>query len=104
LRLRLQPDHDPKLQPDDVDQLLDMARGVDAEGRGPLEDEWDGAYGIRGLYAALAEGWSIKAGLAADRFDFMTDGQRFQRSQVIDHCEAQADRWRRKLAASLRTG
>lgn len=34
------------------------------------------------LYAAAAEGWLVKAGKAASRFDFSADGQTYDRSQV----------------------
>lgn len=38
-------------------------------------DRWD-------LYGAAAEGWLMKAGKAAGRFDFSADGQTYDRSQV----------------------
>lgn len=38
-------------------------------------DRWD-------LYGAAAEGWLLKAGKAAGRFDFSADGQTYDRSQV----------------------
>lgn len=49
------------------------------------------------LNAAAAEGWRIKAGRAAGRFNFTTDGQTFARSQVIAHCRAQERSYRRKI-------
>lgn len=53
------------------------------------------------LAAAAVEGWEQKAGLAASRYQFATDGQAFMRQQVIAHCQAQADRYRRKTAAAI---
>lgn len=38
-------------------------------------ERWD-------LYGAAAEGWLLKAGKAAGRFDFSADGQTYDRSQV----------------------
>lgn len=42
-------------------------------------ERWD-------LYGAAAEGWLMKAGKAAGRFDFSADGQAYDRSQV--HAQA----------------
>lgn len=57
------------------------------------------------LAAAAVEGWEQKAALVANRFQFGTDGQTFLRQQVLDHCHAQADRYRRKMgAAAVPTG
>lgn len=42
-------------------------------------ERWD-------LYGAAAEGWLLKAGKAAGRFDFSADGQTYDRSQV--HAQA----------------
>lgn len=56
------------------------------------------------LNAAAAGGWQIKAGKAAGRFDFTTDGQQFNRSMVVAACRAQAAEYRRKVSASAPTG
>lgn len=53
------------------------------------------------LAAAAVEGWEQKAALAAGRFEFTTDGQSFLRQQVVEHCHAQADRYRRKMSATV---
>jgi len=45
-------------------------------------------------------GWEMKAGKAAGRFDFTTDGQTFRRGQVITHCNEMAARYRRKRFGS----
>ncbi len=45
-------------------------------------------------------GWQMKAGRAAGRFDFTTDGQTFRRGQVITHCQQMAASFRRKRAGS----
>jgi hypothetical protein len=52
------------------------------------------------LNAAAARGWELKAGKAAGRFDFGTDGQTFQRSQIIAQCNRMAGIYRRKITAS----
>jgi hypothetical protein len=50
------------------------------------------------LNAAAAKGWQIKAGKVASRFDFTTDGQSFQRAQMLDHCRSMERSYRRKIA------
>lgn len=55
------------------------------------------------LDAAAADGWMTKAAKAAGRFDFAEDGQQFTRSQIISHCRAMAESYRRGAAATLTT-
>lgn len=50
-------------------------------------------------YAAM-KGWELKADLAAEDFEFGTDGQLFRRQQVIDHCERRAKSYRRCVVGS----
>src|SRR5688500_13247756 len=50
---------------------------------GPWAPTWD-------LNDAVARGWELKAGKAAEDFEFTTDGQTFRRQQLIDHCERMA--------------
>lgn len=52
------------------------------------------------LDAAAAMGWELKAGKAAGRFDFTTDGQTFRRGQIIDHCQKMAATYRRRVSGS----
>jgi hypothetical protein len=91
---------DPALSSTQQTQLLALAVTVDADGVAPSEAGWTPTYSRVGCWRAIAEGWQIKAGLAAPRFDFTTDGQSFRRSQIMDHCEAMAVKYRRKLAKS----
>jgi hypothetical protein len=53
------------------------------------------------LAAGAVEGWEQKAALASGRFEFTTDGQTFRGQQVVAHCQAQADRYRRKMGAAV---
>ncbi len=94
---------DPVLPTWRLAELLTMAAVTDDDGYAPDEDDWTPTYGTQGLYRAAAEAWTIKAGMCADRFDFTTDGQTFRRSQVMDHCEALAARYRRKAGGSVTT-
>lgn len=95
------PDTDPVLDPNVLPQLLDdVARTTDADGNLPDAADWTPTYSVVGVYRAAAEAWTIKAGAAAGRFDFTTDGQTFRRSQVVDHCEGMAALYRRKTNGS----
>ena len=53
------------------------------------------------LDAAAAEGWRVKASKVAGRFDFTTDGQNFQRSQVAAHCRQMERMFRRKISSGV---
>ena len=50
---------------------------------GTADGAWTPTYD---LHAAAAEGWRWKAGKIADRFDFSTDQQSFDKSQQFKHC------------------
>lgn len=56
------------------------------------------------LAAAAVEGWELKAGKAAGRYSFQSDGQMFNRQQIIANCHAQADRLRRRKRSVSVTG
>lgn len=62
-----------------------------------LGGEWHPTYD---LHAAAAEAWSIKAGRAANKFSFTTDGQNFQRQQIAARCLEMAAYYRRKRGAT----
>jgi hypothetical protein len=51
--------------------------------------------------AAAAEGWLRKAGRAATQFNFAEDGQRFDRSQIYQHCMAQHEHYANRGMGSL---
>lgn len=54
------------------------------------EPNWD-------LNAGAAEGWLLKAGKASGRYKFATDGQTFNRSEVIANCFEMEARYRKKV-------
>ena len=54
------------------------------------------------LNAAAAEGWRWKAARVAGDFTFTTDAQVFNRAEVSAMCLAMADRYQRKVMASIR--
>lgn len=53
------------------------------------------------LNAGAAEGWRLKAGKVAGRYDFGTDGQMFKRGQMLAHCNQMERRYRRRIARGL---
>lgn len=57
--------------------------------------EWAPTYDLN--YGA-AEGWRLKASLAAGRYDFTTDGQTFRRAQVLNNCQSMERMYRRRIA------
>ena len=61
---------------------------------GPWSPTWD-------LRSAAFEGWMRKAGKAAGRFNFQTDGQSFERGMTHAQCIAMADQYRRRGVGSI---
>ena len=89
---------DPALTAADLADCLAMSKLVDSDGLAPTDDDWTPTFDLN---RGAAEGWRRKAGKAAGRFDFQTDGQRFDRSQIVAHCQSQADYYRRKIHGTI---
>lgn len=104
VEVRLLPREDPELTVDEIDELMRLAVAHDAAGRAPTDPEWVPTYSVRGLYRAVAEGWRLKYGKAVGRYSFSTDGQRFERGQVLDHIEHQRRAYARKIQTSAVLG
>lgn len=100
---RLQPDVDPTLETHTVLELLDLAKTTDADGLAPDDDDWTPTYSTTGCYRAIAEGYTLKHGAAVGRFRFTTDGQTFDRNQLLDHLEHQRKLYARKVQTSSPT-
>lgn len=81
------PADEPTLGSAEVSSILRYARRPDESGRVYGDTGWTPTWD---LYAAATEGWTRKAGKAANRFSFLTDGQRFDRAAVYRHCIEQA--------------
>ena len=77
---------DPVLDEDEIADLVSAACRPDADGFTRADTEWTPTWDLN---AGAAEGWARKAAKAANRFNFAEDGQRFDRAQVYQHCEAQ---------------
>lgn len=91
---------DPALDSDQLADITAFARRPDADGNVYGDTAWTPTYDID---AAAAEGWRRKAGLAAARFSFAADGQRFDRAQIYAHCIQQADFYARRSMGSIPT-
>ncbi len=91
-------DSEPTLTDDDLADCIAMSRLVDVNGLAPSESGWTPTYDLN---RGAAEGWRRKAGKLAMRFDFATDGQQFQRSQAVEHCERMAEQYRRRIVSSV---
>ena len=101
LELLVLSSEEPALSSAQVNDLVAAARRPDAEDRVHGEDGWEETWD---LDAAAAEGWTRKAALAANRFNFAEDGQRFDRAQTYAHCISQAERYARRSMGSIPVG
>lgn len=99
----LHPDDDPALDATTVASLLPLAAGPDCDGYPPSHDSWTPTYTVKGCYRAVARGWTIKLGKVVGRYDFMTDGQNFRRSQLSDHIREQRRLYARMVQTSPST-
>lgn len=103
IELRLQPDSDPALNAQEVEQLLALAITDDEDGNCPTDDDWTPTYSVRGCWYAIAEGFYVKYAKAAERFSFTTDGQTFTVNQLLDHLEHERKRALAKVQSSPST-
>lgn len=94
-------DQVPALTTDEVDDLVVIAKRIDASGLAPDAADWTETWDLN---SAAAEGWRWKAAKVAGSFDFVTDSQRFDRSQIAAMCLDMADRYRRRVLSSPRVG
>lgn len=60
--------------------------------------EWTGTYNLN---AAAAEGWRWKAGKVAGDFTFASDGQSFNRADMVKACQMMAQTYRNRIAGSV---
>lgn len=101
LELLVLPSEEPALSAAQVNDLVVAARRPDLEDRVHGESGWEETWD---LDAAASEGWARKAAVAANRFNFAEDGQRFDRAQIYSHCIAQAERYARRSMGSIPVG
>ena len=91
---------EPKLTLSTVGQIVDRCARADADGNTVGSDGWTATYDLN---AATAMAWERKAAMvAASKFDVTVDGQTLRRSQVYEHCMAQAKRYRSRIVGTVR--
>jgi hypothetical protein len=98
LELMVLADEDPALSSDQVADCLTYARRPDEDDNDYADAAWTPTWD---LDAAAAEGWRRKAGIAAARFNFAEDSQRFDRAQIYAHCLSQAAEYSRRSMGSI---
>lgn len=88
----------PALTADDIADCLAMSAIVDSSGLVPTDASWTPTYDLN---RGAAEGWRRKASRAAVLFNFSTDGQSFERSQIATACERIAKEYAKKIVGSV---
>lgn len=73
---------EPVLTSSDLDLLIVLAKRVDKFGILPGDTSWEETYDVN---YAVAQGWLIKAGRLAPRYNFMSGGKMLSRQQFYDH-------------------
>jgi hypothetical protein len=89
----------PEISQAAVEQIVHRCARIDHEGRLPTDPMWDDTFDV---YAATATVFEVKAARVANRFDFSTDGQQLNRSQMAAHFMAMAKMWRARTAGVIR--
>lgn len=98
LKLMVLDTEDPELSSTQVADCLTYARRPDVDGLDYSDDDWTPTWDMD---AAAAEGWRRKASIAAARFNFAEDSQRFDRAQIYAHCLSQAEQYARRAMGSI---
>lgn len=91
-------DSEPTLTDTQVALLVERARRPDSDGLLPSDDGWTGTYDLN---AAAAEGWRWKAGKVAGSFTFASDGQTFNRADMVKACQEMARTFRDRVVGSI---
>ena len=91
-------DEFPEITDAAVEQIVHRCARMDSHGRLPTDPDWDETYDV---YAATATVFEVKAAKVANRFDFATDGQQLNRSQMVAHFTAMAKMWRARTAGVI---
>jgi hypothetical protein len=86
----------PELDADLVRSLVAEAARVDTDGIGPRDPAWTPTYDLN---RAAAEGWRLKAAMAAGQYSVTADGATFQRNQVFEHCERMAGHYAARVTS-----
>ena len=105
IRVLAAADYDPELNTIELESLLELyAQTEDEDGLPPSDEDWTPTYSRIGLNRAVKAAFEVKAAKASGRFDFVTDGQTFNRSQVFKMLSMMADSKRSGIHGSTTTG
>lgn len=85
----------PEVPQSAVEQIVHRCARADSTGLLPDADLWEPTFDV---YAATATVFEVKAAKVANRFDFSTDGQQLNRSQMAAHFMAMGRMWRNRTA------
>jgi hypothetical protein len=88
----------PEISQAAVEQIVHRCARMDAAGFRPDEEDWHPTFDV---YAATATVFEVKAAKVANRFDFATDGQQLNRSQMAAHFSAMGKMWRNRTSGVL---
>lgn len=91
-------DREPTLDIEDLDFLLGLARRPDIDGLVSTDASWTPTWDLN---LAVAEGWRIKAGRVAHRFNFVKDGQTFDVGSLRQSFLDMATRYQSKTLGSV---
>lgn len=90
---------DPCLEDPELDMVLAQNACADAEDRAPSDTAWLPTYDFP---AAAMDGWLLKAAKASQLHNVtMAGGRTFAASQIFDHCQAMAEMYRKRKAATV---
>lgn len=88
---------EPKLEPHELRDIVMQSRTADADGRLVSDANYELTVDMN---RAAAVAWGRKATKAASQFDFSSDNQRFNRSQILNHCLKMTREFQRRQIAS----
>lgn len=93
-------DKEPTVGEEAVADIVDRSARMDDDDNAVLSDDWTPTYDLNSATALV---WERKAALTATaKFDVSIDGQTLTRSQIYDHCMAQAKTFRARVASAVR--
>lgn len=97
LSRKVAADSEPALSPEDLNDVLSQAKRADVYGRPPTDENWSPSWEIDW---AAAEGWEMKAALAASKNQTITDGRGTASSYLYLNCVRMAEKFRERILSS----
>lgn len=99
LAMLVQSGVDPCIEDPELDVLLAQNACADAEGRAPSDQGWLPTYDFN---AAAMDGWLLKSAKASQLHNVtMAGGRTFAASQIFQNCQAMAEMYRKRKAATV---